>query len=113
MAAPANRPVSSRMTPERWERIRELFHATIERNADERAVYLADACATDPSLRMEVEKLISSHEGAPSFLERTETTLPAFENLPILQINQRIGHYRILAPNPQEGMGLFSKAEDT
>src|SRR5262245_6244856 len=104
MAAPANLPVGSGMTPERWERIRELFHATIERNADERAVYLADACATDPSLRMEVEKLISSHEGAPSFLERTETTLPAFENLPILQPNQRIGHYRIIWTIGQGGV---------
>src|SRR5262244_4027682 len=98
MAAPANQPVSAGMTPERWEKIRELFHATFERNADERAVYLAHACAEDPSLRTDVEKLISSHESAPSFLERTETALPAFESLPILQPNQRVSHYRVIGP---------------
>jgi hypothetical protein len=36
------------MTPERWQRVKTLFHAAQERPADERAGFLAEACVTMP-----------------------------------------------------------------
>lgn len=57
------------MTPERWQQIRALFHAALDLEASQQAAYLDEACAGDPSLRRQVEALIASHEGAPSFLE--------------------------------------------
>lgn len=55
--------------PERWQKIRELFHAALELDGPQRTRYLDQACARDESLRQEVEVLLSRHGRAGSFLE--------------------------------------------
>ena len=43
------------MTPERWKRLEELFHAALERGSGQREAFLASACGrmmpTRPSTR--------------------------------------------------------------
>ena len=46
------------MTPERWREIERLYYAALERDADERAVFLNEACGGDEGLRREVESLL-------------------------------------------------------
>jgi eukaryotic-like serine/threonine-protein kinase len=46
------------MSPERWQQIEQLYHAALERAADERAAFLAAACLDDESLQREVEALL-------------------------------------------------------
>ena len=48
------------MTPERFQRIEELYHAAREGTAEERAALLAQ---TDPELRREIESLLAYHTG--------------------------------------------------
>jgi len=50
------------MSPERWQQIEALYHAALERSGEERAAFLALACAEDPTLHQEVESLLSSHD---------------------------------------------------
>ena len=38
------------MTPERWKQIEQLYHSALERNAEERAAYLLQACGGDDAL---------------------------------------------------------------
>ena len=57
------------MTHERWPRIKELFHAALERNPADRAGFLADACGPEDPLRAEVERLLAAHEAAGTFIE--------------------------------------------
>ena len=58
------------MKPERWLRVKELFEAALEREAEERSAFLDEACAGNESLRVEVEGLIVSYEQDKSFMER-------------------------------------------
>ena len=57
------------MTPERWHRIEEVFHAALHQGANQRSRLLDSACAGDPQLRLEVEALVASYEHTGSFLD--------------------------------------------
>ena len=52
------------MSGERWERLTELFHAAVALPDEARGAFLADACAGDPALRAEVERLVAAHARA-------------------------------------------------
>src|SRR5262245_64547652 len=63
------------MKPERWLQIDQLLEAAMEREPEERAAFLAVACADDESLRLEVESLVRSDESAESFIEEPVVAL--------------------------------------
>ena len=46
------------MTPERWQQIKRLCELALDREPDERAAFLSEACAADPELRQQVEDLL-------------------------------------------------------
>ena len=58
------------MTPERWEQIRQVFEAALERSSGERPGFVFKACRGDEELRAEVENLLVGQERARSFLEK-------------------------------------------
>jgi serine/threonine protein kinase len=62
------------MTPERWQRIKELFHAALERQPDERTSFLAGRCAGDAALLAEVASLLERHRD-DSFMEMPPAVL--------------------------------------
>jgi len=57
------------MTPERWRDVERIYHAALERDGDQRAAFLADACKDDPALRREVESLLAYRTKASDFIE--------------------------------------------
>ena len=56
------------MTPERWKRVEEIYHAALARPAAARAAFVREACAGDEALLTEVHSLLAQ-EGASAFLE--------------------------------------------
>ena len=62
------------MPPKRWQRLKDLFHSALTIEAGQRASFLVEACADDPSLRVEVQSLLAADESAADFIET-----PAFE----------------------------------
>lgn len=103
------------MTPERWQRVKGIFQAAIERAPDERNVFLASACGGDEGLRQEVESLISSHEKSGEFIDS-----PAYEAAAEMIVDSRaelkpgqtIGSYEIVSFVSRGGMGEVYLAQD-
>ncbi len=54
------------MTPERWQEIRGVLEKALEEAPGRRTAFLDRACASDPSLRREVEVLLASSDEVPT-----------------------------------------------
>src|SRR4030095_16809222 len=102
--------------PERWETVKELFEAALERSAEERTTFLNEACAGDESLRVEVEGLVVSYEQDKSFMERPAVAAAAhsfLEDQPPSLIGKSVGSYKIVSEIGRGGMGEVYRALDT
>jgi non-specific serine/threonine protein kinase/serine/threonine-protein kinase len=96
------------MTPERWQQVKTLFNAVLEREPRERTAFLDYASNGDAALRREVESLVAAHTDAGSRYEA-----PVVATDPML--DRQVGAYRILRRIGEGGMGavyLASRADD-
>jgi serine/threonine protein kinase/Flp pilus assembly protein TadD len=96
------------MTPEQWQKVKQLVQAALEREAGERAAFLDQACAGDASLRAEIESLLGYQERAEDFIE-TPAVHAAASSLPDdsddAMAGRRIGPYKVLHKLGHGGMG--------
>src|SRR5687768_4358246 len=97
------------MTPERWQRISDLFHASLDRPPEERAVFLDHACTDDSDARRAVERLLEAHARAGTFLETPAAPDP--EVRPLLT-GRRFAHYELGERVGVGGMGEVYRATD-
>jgi serine/threonine protein kinase len=65
------------MTPEQWDRVREVFGTALTRSPEARAEFLAAACEGDEVLLAEANRLLAAHESASGYLSS-----PFSNNLP-------------------------------
>jgi serine/threonine protein kinase len=98
-----------------WELVKALFEAALEVDAANRFSFLKERCL-DANLRAEVERLLTEHDEAASFL-----STPALGNVPseaeirtarLSQGEVLAGRFRILRFIASGGMGEVYEAED-
>src|ERR1043166_5104517 len=104
------------MTPDRWQRIEEIYHSAQEREGGQRIAFLNEACAGDEALRQEVESLLAEENGAKSLLESPALEIAAKEmahDQTRSMLGQRLGSYQVISLLGAGGMGEVYKAHDT
>jgi serine/threonine protein kinase/WD40 repeat protein len=90
-----------------------LFAQAIEiASPQERAAFLENACANDPELRREVEKLVADYFRAGAFLEQPVAHIAGAGDQPLTEgPGSRIGPYKLLQKLGEGGMGVVYMAE--
>src|ERR1700758_1475875 len=90
-----------------------VFAQAIEiESPQDRASFVEQACADDPELRREVEKLVRDHFRAGAFLERPAAHLVATLDAPPAESpGTMIGPYKLLEQIGEGGMGLVFMAD--
>ena len=105
------------MTPERWKKVEQLYHAALEREESQRAAYLHEVCAGDNALQREVESLLAQESRAEQFLETPALDVAAkvlaeHQSQSSL-VGQQLGSYKIVSLLGAGGMGEVYQAQDS
>jgi non-specific serine/threonine protein kinase/serine/threonine-protein kinase len=102
------------VTPEQWERVKQLFEAALEREPSGRDGFLAEACRDD-EVQSEVRSLLESHEEAGSFIKSPTRAEVVDAPAEVAWVGRRIGAYQIVGELGSGGMGavyLAVRADD-
>ena len=108
------------MEPELWEEVERLYHAALERPAEEREAFLDAACAGQDELRREVVALLAYDGRASRFIESSaiEVVAKGLAGTAIAEVpsgllsGKKVGAYEIVAPLGRGGMSEVYLALD-
>ena len=101
------------MSPERWERVTELFSQALELPRSERSSFVQTMCGSDADLRAQVVDMLQKHERAGSFLETEAIKLPPLERRRAFNPGDVVSErYRVVRLLGQGGMGDVYEVED-
>ncbi|MEP7341057.1 MAG: serine/threonine-protein kinase, partial [Acidobacteriota bacterium] len=99
------------MTPERWQKVEEVFETSVELPLEEREAFLTRVCNGDEELRAEIASLLANEVEETYFQSAVKDGAKTFARAAVEEIvGQRIGVYRLTALVGQGGMGAVYSA---
>src|ERR1035438_1972395 len=84
------------MTPERWQRVKEIFDQAVERDPASRLAYIRERCGDDEELRREAESLLASDTRTGSLLYNPPIAERQIPPDPRSLTGRLIGPYQLL-----------------
>jgi serine/threonine-protein kinase len=96
------------MTPERYQQVKRILKSAVECDTGRRAAFVAEVCADDEQLRIEVESLLRHQQPAADFIEESAFEVTArmlADGEDESAIGRHIGPYRITGEIGRGGMG--------
>ncbi|HUA62896.1 MAG TPA: serine/threonine-protein kinase [Verrucomicrobiae bacterium] len=103
------------MTPQRWQLLNQIFQGAVELPESERPAFLDKACASDVTLRAEVEALLASSTDGSPLAEAVGIAAADYISTPESSPapGQRFGRYEITGRLGSGGTGHVYRAFDT
>jgi eukaryotic-like serine/threonine-protein kinase len=105
------------MKPDRWQDIKRLYLAALEKEAPQRAAFLDEACSGDHELRREINSLLAYENKAEQFIESPALEVAAkvlAADKPLASLlGRNIGPYNLLSLIGAGGSGEVYRAKDT
>lgn len=96
-----------KLTPEQRQRVEEVFYKAIDLPRKDREDFVLKACAGDPALLGEVQRLLAYHDSGDALLP---ISIPPIRNL---TRGQSVAHFEIVDFISHGGMGEVYEAKDT
>ncbi len=100
------------MSPERWQRLQDLYERAISLTVDERPRFLATACSDDPALQREVESLLAADsQWEPRVTAAIDAVFSTAFARTAVNGRAHIGPYRVVRELGRGGMSTVYLAE--